>query len=271
MVASWLLENFNPAGFSANIFEGSDREVGNSWVPLTDGRITWLRWYRPSTTPAQKPTILRVWDTTTGTVLYTLGSIPDNGVVGWQASAVPEIPVVLAGRKYVVSTAWQTNRQHPLYGLGTFPPPNFPLEPFIPLAYQTASGTIGMPTTAQQGSVYGVDVRVRSQNRPLQWESVGTTAFDTEIIWNVPANRYVLTLTTIPQWQSAVLVGTVDVRRVPGFWVPILQGSYGQQGRIENTVDSFSLPGWQLMDGILIRAYPGTIGTLEGFVVDDTV
>lgn len=271
MVASWLLESLNSGGPVSNFFASNDREYGNAFQPLVDSRIVGLRWFRGETVPGQKPTIIRVWDVSTGTVLYTLGTIPDNGAIGWQATAVPEVPVVLGQREYRVSFAWQTNRHYTFYDFGTLAPPPWPNAPFLPVRRVTASASIGYPTNTDPNGVYGIDVRLRAQARPITWTSVGSIAFDSEIIWNTPANRYVLTLTTIPQWQTASLVVGVDVRRIPGFWMPILQGSYGQQGRIENTIDTFSLPGWQLMDGVLIKAYPGTLGTLEAFTVDDTV
>lgn len=269
MPAAWLFENFNGALFGANIFEGSDREMGNSFEPLTDTRATGIRWWRPANTAAQKPTLLRVWDTVTGTVLWSTSAIPDNGAVGWQAAAIPELPVLLANRRYVVSHAWQTNRQHPTYGVGQVRPAPFPGAFGSPIGYQSIAGSIGYPSGGNTGQIYGIDLRLSSQNRPLQWTSIGTVAFDTELIWNTPANRYVLTLTTVPQWSTRTELGGVDLARVAGFWQPILQGSYGQNGRVDNTVSTFHLPGWQLMDGILIKLYPGTLGTLEGFLVDD--
>jgi hypothetical protein len=173
MVAAWLLENFNGALFGANIFEGSDRELGNSFEPATDARATWIRWWRPSTTPAQKPTLLRIWDTTTSTVLWSTSTIPDTGAVGWQAAVIPETPVVLGGRRYVVSHAWQTNRQHPTYGIGTVRPAPFPGSFGAPIGYQSAAGVIGLPGTGNTGQLYGIDLRLLSRARPIQWESVG--------------------------------------------------------------------------------------------------
>ena len=268
MSLSWLLQNFNEAGFAPNIFEGSDREVGNAFVPETNGRVTALRWYRASTTPAQKPTILRVWDTTTGTALYTAGSIPDSAGVGWKSMVVTEVPAVVARRKYVVSMAWQTNRQHPLYGLGDMAPPNFPLHGWRPIAYQTAGGSIGLPTQAQTGSLYGVDVQVRSQQPPLSWTSQGSTAFDTDIKYEVPANRYRLLLTSYPQWATANVVQGVDVRRIIGGWWPIVGGNVGERRPIDAIDFNMVLPGLTMMDGVLVQCYPGTIGSLEAFTVD---
>lgn len=269
MPAAWLFDNFNGNNFGANFFEGADRELGNAFEPPTDARAVALRWWRPQVASAQKPTILRVWDTTTSTVVATAPSVPDTNVVGWQAIALTTPVALVANRRYIVSHAWQTNRQHPTYGIGTVRPAPFPGAFGAPIGYQSASGAIGLPATGNTGQCYGIDVQLRSQNRPLQWTSVGSIAFDTEIVWNTPANRYVLTLTTIPQWSARQTVAGVDATRVVGFWQPILAGSYGQNGRIDNAVSQFSLPGWQLMDGILIRTYPGTVGTLEGFLVDD--
>ena len=269
MVASWLFENFNGALFFSDVFESVDREYGVPFIPEVDSRVVGMRWWRANGTPAQKPTIMRIWDQSTGTVLYTLGAIPDNGAIGWQASAVPEVPVCLGGRIYIVSFGWQTNRQKTAYNFGQLKAPNWPARFYLPPKLFSASGSLGMPATQDNGGTYGIDVRLRAQARPITWTSAGSVAFDSEAVYMVPANRYVLTLTTIPQWQTATLVGAVDVRNIPGFWQPIISGSYGAQGRLDNPITSMYLPGRQLMDGVIVKAYPGTLGTLEAFTVDD--
>ena len=82
MSTSWLLENFDASLFGTNIFEGSDHEMGNAFVPMTNGRITALRWYRANSDANQKPTILRVWDTTTTTVLYSISPVQTVPALG---------------------------------------------------------------------------------------------------------------------------------------------------------------------------------------------
>lgn len=269
MGASWLFENFNGNLFFSDIFESVDREYGVPFVPEVDSRIVGMRWWRASGTPAQKPTILRVWAQSTGTVLYTLGTIPDNGAIGWQAAAVPEVPTVLGGSIYIASFAWQTNRQKTAYNFGQVPPPNWPARFYLPPKLFSASGSIGMPVSQDNGGTYGIDVRLRAQARPVTYTSAGSVAFDTETVWATPANVYRLTLTTIPQWSTRDTVAGVDATRVAGFWQPILNGAYGQNGRIDNASSNLFLPGKQLMDGVLIKCYPGTLGTLEAFLVDD--
>jgi hypothetical protein len=271
VVATWLLENFVATQFGANIFEGSDNEVGNAFVPDSDGVLTALRWYRADLTAAQKPTQLRVWDTTTGTVLYAAGSIPDSAGYGWKAHVATENPAMIAQRKYIVSMAWQTNRWHTLYGLGSCPPCAFPLSAWTPMALHRGTGTIGMPGSPQNGYVYGVDVRMRSQNRPLTWEAGASQAFTTEVLYMVPANRYTVEFTVTPQWQTAVNTAAGDVRRVTGFWMPIVGGVKGERRVIDATNFMLSLPGWQLMDGVLLNCYPGTVGTIQAWTVDDAL
>lgn len=269
MPASWLFENFNGALFFSDIFESVDREFGVPFVPEVDSRVVGLRWWRANATPAQKPTIIRIWQQSTGTVLYTLGAIPDNGAIGWQASAVPEVPVVLGGLIYIVSFGWQTNRAKTAYNFGQIKAPNWPARFYLPPKLFSTSGSLGLPSNQDNGGTYGVDVRLRAQARPVTYTSNGSVAFDTEAVWMTPANLYKLTLTTIPQWSTRTAVLGVDAARVAGFWQPILNGAYGQNGRIDNASSDLFLPGKQLMDGVLIRAYPGTIGTLEAFLVDD--
>lgn len=269
MVASWLLENFAANQFGANIFEGSDREVGNHFQVQTDARATAWRWYRPGTTPANRPDLFRIWDRSTGTVTYSTSTIPDNGAVGWQAALIPEPPVLLAGRWYLCATQWNTERAYAQNTTSIIPPAPFPG------AFGSPTGMYsnvppGMPANWNNGAIYGVDVRLRSQNRPLTWTAVDDAiAFDTEAAYMVPANRYVLTLTNTPQWTEATVIGGVDVRRVVGFWLPVISGAQGQQGRIDSPTSQLALPGWQLMDGVLIQCYPGTTGTLQAFTVDD--
>jgi len=228
-----------------------------------------MRWYRQSTTANQKPTAMKVWDVNTGTVLYTLGTVPDNGATGWQAAAVPEVPVVLAGRQYRVTMDWTVGFNYTGMGWNSFAPPDFPAALWMPCQWYSNSNTIGYPANLDTGGIAAIDAQIQSVNRPLTWESVGSVAFDTEVKYVVPANRYVLTLANIPQWTQATMVGDVDVRRVVGFWLPIIQGSQGQQGKIDAAISTLALPGWTLMDGVVIQCYPGTTGTLEGFTVDD--
>jgi hypothetical protein len=271
MSASWLFENFNQALFGSNIFEGSDREVGNAFVPLTNGRIVAMRWCRANNDGVQKPTILRVWDTTTAAVVYSMSPVPDSAGLGWKANAVAEVPQVIAGRKYIVSSAWQTNRQHTLYGLGDVPPPNFPMQFWTPAGRITNDPAIGFPGNNNSGYVYGVDVRVRSQQPPLTFTSQGSVVFDTDAKYMVPANMYTLTLTTAPAWSSSQVVVGMDTRRIVGAWWPIVSGQLGERRLIDALVFNMFLAGLTLMDGVLITTTPGTLGTLEAKTVDDVV
>lgn len=271
MVASWLLENFSGNLFGANIFEGSDREVANHFQVQVDARAVAWRWWRPGTTPANKPDLFRIWDRSTSTTVWSTSTIPDTGAIGWQSALIPEVPVLLTGRWYLCATQWNTERAYAQFTTGVIPPAPFPGAFGNPTAMYSNSPP-GIPTNFQNDGIYGVDVRLRSQNRPLQWEAAETpVAFDTEILHMVPGNRYTLEFSVTPQWQTAVTTAAGDVRRVAGFWMPIVGGVKGERRVIDATNFMLSLPGWQLMDGVLLNCYPGTVGTIQSWTVDDAL
>src|SRR5205809_282411 len=54
---------------------------------LADSTLTSLRWYRVTATSGQHPSALKLYRSD-GTLIYTAGSVPDTGAVGWQTHTV---------------------------------------------------------------------------------------------------------------------------------------------------------------------------------------
>lgn len=269
MSTAWLLENFAANQFGANIFEGSDREVANHFQVQTDARAVQWRWYRPGTTPANKPDLARIWDRSTGTVVWSTSSIPDNGGIGWQAAAIPEVPVLLAGRWYLVATQWNTERAYAQFTTGIVPPAPFPGAFGNPTAMYSNSPPGAIPANWQNDGIYGVDVRVRSQQRPLSWTLQASTPFTETLKWVQSANRYRVTLTTIGEWASARLVAGEDTRRILGGWWAISDGYKSQRYYLDAPQADLTLPSLPLMDGLLLDTGPGSAGTVDAYTVDD--
>jgi hypothetical protein len=268
MVAAWLFGNFPTGNWISDIFAGSDQEWGTRFTPEASGVVNGLRWFRANGTGAQKPTILRLWDVATATVLHTASAIPDNGAIAWQEYAIPAPIAVTAGSEYCVSFAWQTNRAKTSYGLGSGRPGDYPAKLWIPAGCSTTAGSIGFPATRQPGSVFGVDARIRTTAPAQTWTSAGSTAYNDTLKLTTPANRYRLNLTTVVQWQTAKVVEGVDIRRVVGFWQPFLDGYLLERKPIDALQFDMMLPDRGLMDGLLLDTFPGSAGTVEAFVLD---
>lgn len=84
-------------------------EIGTNFYSDEALPLTQLRWYRWSTgTPS--PSNLRLWDVSTGAVVATAASVPNNGSIGWQTHTFPVSPLTLvAGRSYIVSMSTPVN------------------------------------------------------------------------------------------------------------------------------------------------------------------
>lgn len=268
MVAAYVFGNFPAGNWISDIFAGSDQEWGTRFSPDATGVVDRLRWYRANGTPAQKPTILRLWDVATATVLHTATAVPDNGLLAWQEYTLATPVAVTAGAEYCVSFAWETNRAKTAYGLGSSNPPGYPVSQWIPVGCSTVAGTIGFPSTRQPGSVFGVDARVRAQAPPATYTSAGTTSYSDSLKWAVAANRYRLQITTPVQWASAQVVQGEDVRRVVGFWQPYLADGLGPRFPIDALNVTLQLPDRSLMQGLLLDTFPGSAGLVEAFTLD---
>lgn len=268
MVTAWLFDNTPTGLWTQNIFASVDREYGNRFSPLANGRVTAMRWRRPATVAVQKPTILRLWDVATATVLATAPSIPDNGAVGWQQVALTTPVNVTAAQVLCASFAWQTNRQYTSGGLGIVPAASYPAGFQLPAGWATATSTIGHPNNAITAEVFGVDALVQTQAPPASWTSVATTSYSDSLKWAQPANRYRINITTPVQWQTAKIVEGVDVRRVVGFWQPFLDGYLLERKPIDALQIDLMLPDRSLMDGLLLDTFPGSEGTAEAFTLD---
>lgn len=268
MVAAWLFGNVPTGNWISDIFAGSDQEWGTRFTPLANGVVNGLRWFRANGAGAQKPTILRLWDVATATVLHTATAIPDNGSLVWQEYSLATPVAVNAGQEYCVSFAWQTNRAKTAYGLGSSRPGDYPSALWIPAGCSSTAGAVGFPATRQPGSIFGVDARIRTQAPAQTWTSVATTSYSDSLKWVQPANRYRVNITTVVQWQTAQVVQGVDVRRVVGFWQPFLNGYLLERKPIDALQVDLMLPDRSLMDGLLLDTFPGSAGTAEAFTLD---
>lgn len=103
MAIGWL-EGGQSGGFPPGGSGVDTWEFGTAGAPITDGYLYGLRWYRGDTVSANKPQILRIWDTTaTGAPIYQAPTVPDNGAVGWQTHLLTTNVPLVAGREYRVT------------------------------------------------------------------------------------------------------------------------------------------------------------------------
>ena len=269
MVSAWLFDNTPTSLWTQNVFASQDREYGNNVTPLAAGRVAALRWYRVTAGTTQKPTILRIWDIATASVIATAGSIPDNNATGWQVHTLATPPAITQGQRLRVSFAWQTNRQYTSGGLGSVPSPSYPAALSLFEGWNTNAAAIGFPTNVVSGEVFGCDALIQAQAPPAMYTSAGATTYNDSLKWAVAANRYRLTITTPVQWASAQLVQGEDVRRVVGFWQPYLADGLGPRYPIDALNVTLQMPDRSLMQGLLLDTFPGSAGTVEAFTVDD--
>lgn len=128
MVDLHLFDNqTGPIGVSIN-GPTTTFEIGTCFHVDTAAALTQLRWYRVSAgSPA--PSALRLWDTTTQTVVYTATSVPDNGSVGWQTHQPGASPMnLVANREYRVSISTPNNFQIANFGSSPAIVPSSPLH-----------------------------------------------------------------------------------------------------------------------------------------------
>lgn len=118
-----------------------------------------LRWLRTSTGTAHKPTILRLWDTTTQAVVSTAATIPDNGAVGWQTHTVTSEVALVPDREYRVADARQAGS---LWGWKsgsvTGQPSIFTMPSTV--RYSSPQGTHQYPNNGDATTYQSIDVGV---------------------------------------------------------------------------------------------------------------
>jgi len=266
MVGAWLLGNFDSTQFVANVGESQDRETGNHFSVTEDSQLTGLRWYRASGDADQAPVHLRVWEPEAFALIYEADVIPDDLSVGWQVHAVDGGPILTAHTRYMVTHGWQTHHQEAIFFLGTVPPPDKTLTWWLPQRVYSDGGINGLPNHYDSAYITGVDVQVEVPVASAGYTIAAETDYEGTLKWDQPADKYRLVMSTISQWQTAVVVETKDVRRITGFWQPIYEGSLGKRFQIDSPTFEMIPPDGLRMDGLLLDTSQGSAGHVQALL-----
>lgn len=81
-------------------------EQGVEFEPDRPVTITQIGWYRPTTTASHKPSALRIWNKTSGALLYAAAAVPDDGLVGKQMHDLSVPLDVATGTDIIVSGSY---------------------------------------------------------------------------------------------------------------------------------------------------------------------
>lgn len=266
MASAWLFGNFDTANW--NDFTGlpADYEIGTPFCALAPATLDKIRWYRGDTDPDQHPTKLRVWDVLTGSMLYEIAPPDDNGLVGYQEHTLSSPLLVDPQQQLIVSATRVTYRNEPNYAIGQIPPPDFPAALWTPLRRYIAAGMDTLPSGEDNQFATAVDAHLVTETVSNDYTVEAETDYSDAIKWEQEADRYLLDVTTIAQWDTAKVVEGVDVRRIVGGWQP-LSGSYqGKRFPIDSPHAILELPGGGRMKGVLIDTSPGSAGHVQALV-----
>lgn len=133
-------------------------EQGTPFKVSAPGYVAGLRWWRADTTAGHKPSILRVWDTTAGTVIWQPATVPDNGAVGWQQVLCLESVPLLSNHEYRASWCFPAGGGYPVQAFSGLVIPS----PFSwglgHRCYHDPSGACGYPGTYDDANIVGADV-----------------------------------------------------------------------------------------------------------------
>lgn len=266
MVSAWVLGNVDAGSFVLNTALSQDYEIGTVFGVVAPARLTGIRWWRASTDPDYKPTHLRVLDLYGFTIVHEQDPIPDDGEIGWQVAAIEGGPLLAIHNMYTVSAAWETNRAEAIYALGDATPSDFPAAIWSPARSYTDGGSIGFPSHRDNANLTGADAQVTVEDATGSYTVAAETDYDSTLKWDQPADKYRLVMSTITQWQTAVIVETKDVRRITGFWQPIYSDSLGKRFQIDSPTFEMIPPDGLRMDGLLLDTSPGSAGHVQALI-----
>jgi uncharacterized protein DUF4082 len=142
---------------------GSAQEIGTAFVPLADGQVEAILYYRTSGATAN--TAFRLWEADNSTALasQTLSSGAQTDQ-GWQTCTLTTPVPITAGRTYIVSVTWVA---------GAGEKYDNPISPFnggeFQRYFECFNATPGsLPTgSGYQGEVRAVDVLASFQTQPV--------------------------------------------------------------------------------------------------------
>lgn len=180
-------------------------EIGNKWVTDQAGSVTKLRWYAPNTTTTDKPTALRIWDTTTTTIVATAPSVPHNGTQGWQSVSLTSAFTPVVGREYVVAAGLPVGA-HIAFSTSV-PQPPAPLAIHGTAGVQSSNGGSGLYPANAAAQYWFVDLEFDTSFVPSP-EGGQALVGDLDLVeasWHsTDANDHPTTSATYKGWQNTV-------------------------------------------------------------------
>jgi len=98
------------------------------------------------------------------------------------------------------------------------------------------------------------------------WTLADETDFDTDLAWAVPADIYVLTITSVPTGVAADSFAGVTWYHRLGSWAPLNGAQIGARRFIEFTPQQLD-DGGRRMPGLALRTKPATLGHVQAWVL----
>lgn len=265
MVATYALHQIPDADWIA-VYDGSDQEYGNALNCTVDGHITGIRFYRIDTSASARPNNLVIREYGGSTPLLYTNVFPDDYEVGWQEYELPSPIVAPAGVRFIASAEIVGRENFSTVLLGTqYPSPLYPAGLAVAPSRLNSPPEWGATNTIDLTQIFGIDLRFEANRPTATWVSLGTQEYEETLLWEQPADRYRLTMSSYPEWRYAVVVEGVDVRRIKGFWSPYDGGYVQGHHTIDGPNADLLLPGPTRMAGLLLDTGSGSAGTVEAF------
>lgn len=131
----------------------TDYTIGNRFTVSTTTSITGLRWWRRTTSTAEKPYNLKLWGSNTLQPLAVVAVPNDGGTTGWQLSSLTGSVDLVPGVTYTVSAYW----------------PNGQTWAWIPLASRQAAPSPFTWATNARSNAVGADTFPSTVDNTLIW------------------------------------------------------------------------------------------------------